>query len=228
MAELLDRHELPAQAVFERDEAVTAIVPVHRDVLALSPDVRTNTLTIASAQETVEGWYNEDMAYYLAALASSGTTLPHLVGYEEFQANWKLDAVPDEHGFLALSWREPGSHHPITFSPIPITLYNQWDANGEYYSPEQNRRGRYIECISRHVDQGEVVFMDPDRMRSYGNETDIAQIHEDIGVAEVQGLAFNSEYHRSLAKALLLRDFAVYYLNELAELADTPDQGPIV
>lgn len=217
MVELLDRHELPAQAVYERGEDVTATVPVHLGILSLSTETRTQPLVIDAARDTVGAWYDEDMDYYLSVLQDSGTKIPHLRGYEEFQSSWRLSTKPDEHGFLALHWQEQAGTHPIVFSPLPVILYNQFDGNGEFYSPAQNRAGRYIECISRSRLQGEVVLMPPTKMKQYGEETDIARVRESAGVAEVQGVAFSSEYYSSLAKTLLLRNFAVYYLNELAK-----------
>ena len=46
----------------------------------------------------------------------------------------------------------------------------------------------------------------------------IAKIDLDSGVANVLGRAFTSDYHDNMAKTLLLRDFAVFYLNRLLDM----------
>jgi len=77
-----------------------------------------------------------------------------------------------------------------------------------------------IEIIYRNSTDSEFVLMDPEKMRKYGHETDIARIDEDVGIAEVLGNAFSSDYHMNMAKTLLLRDFAVFYLNRLLDKAN--------
>jgi len=219
MDEKLVRGELPIQSVYQRGEAVTATVPIHLAVMDLPEKVRTDVSLIADAKDIVKLWYDEDMAYYLRVLREADMELPWLEDYERFKDEWQLDGEPSD-GFLSLSWRENGEVHNIKYNSVPVVLRNQHDEFGEFYTPESWKRGGWIEIIYRNVTDPEVVAMSPEKMRRYGRETDIARIHEDRGLAEVVGNAFSSDYHMNMAKTLLLRDFAVFYLNRLLDKAN--------
>lgn len=218
MDEKLVRGELPVQSVYQRDEAVTATVPIHLAVMDLPHEVRTDVSLIADAKDVVKPWYDEDMAYYLDVLRQNSTELPWLRDYEKFRDEWQLGGEPND-GFLSLFWKENGEVHKMRYNSVPVVLRNQHDEFGEFYTPESWRMSGWIEIIYRNATDPEVVAMSPKKMRRYGKETDIARIHKDQGLAEVVGNAFSSNYHMNVAKTLLLRDFAVFYLNRLLDKA---------
>ncbi len=219
MDEKLVRGELPIQSIYQRNEDVTATVPVHLAVMDLPHKVRADVSLIADAKDVVKQWYGEDMAYYLDALRKDGIEFPWFRDYERFRDEWQLGGELSD-GFLSLSWKENGEVHKMRYNPVPVILYNQHDESGEFYTPESWRRGGWIEIIYRNVTGPEVVAMNPEKMRRYGIETDIARIDEDRGIAKVVGNAFTSDYHENMAKTLLLRDFAVFYLNRLLDTAN--------
>ena len=64
----LNRHELPLQSVRERNEDLTATVPIHLSILKLPALVRSDKSIIAGIRENVSEFYNADMAYYLGVL----------------------------------------------------------------------------------------------------------------------------------------------------------------
>jgi len=225
MDEKLNRKELPIQSVYQRNQDVTVTVPVHLAVMNLSPRIRTYLSLIADAKDPVKQWYEEDMAYYLDVLKQYETELPWFKEYERFRDEWQLNGEPDNNGFLSLSWRENGTAHTVKFNPVPVILCNQHDEFGEFYTPESlTKGGSLIEIIYRSIRDPEIVTMSPDKMRSYGRETDIARIDRDKGIAEVVGHAFTSDYHDNMAKALLLRNFTVFYLNQLLARTNTNQQ----
>lgn len=220
MDEKLVRGELPIQSVYQRDEAVTATVPIHLAVMDLPQRIRTDVSLIADARDTVKQWYDEDMVYYLDVLRQDGSELPWLKDYERFRDDWQLRGNPGRE-FLSLSWVEPEGIQDIKFNRVPVVLSNQHDEFGEFYTPESfTKGGRLIEIIYRNINDSEVVIMNPEKMRKYGKETDFARIHEDRGIAKVVGNVFSSDYHVNMAKTLLLRDFAVFYLNSLFDKAN--------
>ena len=223
MQEGLVRQELPIQAIYERRGACTATVPVNLDIIKLPSRIRTNLSLIAEARDTVGTWYDEDMVYHLGLLRRYGdyeAQLLQLKPYERFRNEWLLGGEPDKNGFLALSWRENGEVHNMRFNPVPVVLCNLHDEFDEFYTPESlTQGGHLIEIIYRNMIDPEFVAMSPEKMRKYGKETDIARIHEDRGLAEVVGNAFSSGYDMNMAKTLLLRDFAVFYLNRLLSVA---------
>jgi len=215
MDEKLVRGELPIQSIYQRNEDVTATVPVHLAVMDLPQRVRTDVSLIAGARDAIKPWYDEDTAYYLSVLRRSGIVLPWLEGYERFRDEWQIGGVPDKNGFLSLSWRENGGVHVMRFNPVPVILCNQ-NESGEFYTPESLRKGdSRIEIIYRDLRDSEVVAMSSDKLRKYGREMGCAKIDGNGGIAEVVGNAFTSDYHANMAKTLLLRDFAVFYLNRL-------------
>jgi len=57
--------------------------------------------------------------------------------------------------------------------------------------------------------------MSPEKMLKYGKKSDMTTFDMESGLVEVIGNAFCSDYHENMARALLLRDFAVFYLNKL-------------
>ena len=59
--------------------------------------------------------------------------------------------------------------------------------------------------------------MSPEKMRKYGVENSLVKIEPERGIAQAMGFAFCSDNNDNLAKALLLRDFAVFYHNRLLE-----------
>ena len=221
MDDALDRHELPIQSITERNEDCTATVPVHLAVMKMQPLVRVDsTLLSGNSLKTVRTWYNEDMEYYLDCLKREGYHLPWLEGYERFRDEWALTGEPDGHGFLQLQWREGEQTHTIRFIKTPVILYNQFNENGKFYTFESGWKSKgLVEYISRSMKDSDTVCMGPEKMRLYGVENEIARIREDKGIAEVMGHAFCSDYHNNMARALLLRDFAVFYLNKLLEIA---------
>lgn len=217
MQEKLDRRELPIQSIYDRDKACTATVPIHLDVMSLPGEIRIDPSLIADAGEVVKPWYDEDMEHYLSMLRNDGTDLPHLRGYERFGEDWELTGEPDENGFLALSWRENSEVHSISFTDMLVILNNQHDQFGDFFTPEACRERGWIEILYRDVTDPEGVLMSPEKMRRYGVEKLYANIKESEGIAEVVGNVFSSDYHMNMAKTLLLRDFAVFYLNRLLE-----------
>lgn len=216
MDEKLVRGELPIQSVCQRNEAVTVTVPIHLSLMELPQRTRADLSLIVDARDTVKPWYDRDMEYYLSVLRQDGTEFSWLQGYEKFRDDWQLGGEPSE-GFLSLFWKENGQVHNIKFNPVPVVLRNQHDEFGEFYTPESWRKGGWIEIIYRNVTDPEVVAMSPEKMKKYGKETDLARIDEAKGIAEVVGNAFSSDYHMNMAKTLLLRDFAVFYLNRLLD-----------
>lgn len=224
MDEKLDRKELLIQSIHEREKAnlgdLTATVPVHLRILEFPASLRTDETLLQGARETVKAWYDEDMAYHLDALNAHGDDPSLVRGFERFDDGWILSGSPDEKGFLALSWRNNGRIDTIKFCKVPVHLYNQWERKGKFYTPETGSRNKWIESFGRNLCDSEVIFMDPEKMRKYGIECELARISLETGRAEVLGHAFCSEYQPNMGKALLLRDFAVFYLNKLLEKAN--------
>lgn len=215
MEEQLDRSELPIQSVFQRHEDCTATVPVHLAIMNSAPERRVNNSLIDNARETVAKWYDEDMEYHLGVLKREGYSISRLRGYEKFRDDWSLFGNRGGTGFLDLFWNDGRDVHSILFRDIPVILMNQHNEKDQFLSSEYKKDGRLIEIFYRNVDDPEVLFMNPEKMRSYGIETTIAKIDLDLGIAEVQGNSFCSDYHDNMARTLLLRDFAVFYLNNL-------------
>lgn len=217
MKDELERRELPIQSIYQKNRACIATVPVHLDVLALPEEKRTDPSLIADAKDVVKPWYDEDMEYYINMLIDDGMEIPHLLGYERFRDDWMLAGRPDKHGFLSLLWCKNGDVHGISFNDEPSILLNQHDEFGDFYSPEYTRKKGWTEGFYRNDFDPESVFMSPEKMRKYGIVSNPVMFNEDIGIAEVVGNVFRSEYHRNMAKTLLLRDFAVFYLNRLLD-----------
>lgn len=215
----LIRQELPIQSVYERNEDCTATVPIHLSIMRLSPQVRTNVSLISDAKQSVGQSYNEDMTRHLKVLKESGYNTAELKGFEEFKQVWELGGTIDKNGFLALNWKEDGNIHPIKFVEIPVVLHNRHDEHGKFYTPEFYSENRTVEIMYRNLSDPEILYMNPVKLRNYGIETTIAKIDEQRGVAEVVGNAFCSDYHTNMAKAILLRNFAVFYLNNLLQEA---------
>ena len=226
MDEKLVRRELPIQSIHERGEHgmdlddLTATVPVHLKILQLPVSTRTNQSLIAEARETVKEWFNEDMDYHLKCLNAYDDDPSLVKGYERFNDDWILEWSPDDEGFLELAWKSNGRIDNMSFCKIPIFLYNQRDENRRFYTPESVLQENLIECFGRNLRNPEVVFMEPEKMKKYGIESELARIDIKSGVAEVIGYAFCSNYQPHMGKALLLRDFAVFYLNKLLDKAN--------
>ncbi len=225
MDEKLDRRELPIQWIKEFEikglDDLTATVPVHLKILQLPIPVRTDKLLLAGAIETIKAWFNEDMAYHLNSLESDGSCDPRAFSlvreYERFNDNWAFEWLPDNAGFLALTWRDNGRVDRMCFCKTPVVLYNQWDENRQFYTPKYILENNFMEGSTRSLKESQTVFMEPEKMKKYGIESELARIDVERGVAEVQGHAFCSDYQPNMGKALLLRDFAVFYLNKLLD-----------
>jgi len=218
MEERLVRGELPLQAVYEMGQYATTIVPVHLEIANLNPARRTDLSIITDAKRTVRTWYNEDMEYYLGCLKEDGDHLGWLEGYEVFRDDWELGGE-SEGEFLKLIWKENNNLHAIRLNPNSVILRNQHDEQGRFYTTEKIRRGRFVEVAYRNLRDAEFVLISPEKMRKYGQETNIARINESEGIAEVESRVFLSHYYPNVAKALLLRNFAVFYLNKLFDLS---------
>jgi hypothetical protein len=224
MDEELVRQELPIQSVRDRGDNCTATVPVHLDILSLPHSIRTHPETISNARSVVGDWYNEDMEYYLAVLKREEMDLPWLKGYETFSNEWGLESVPDN-GFLKLLWHENGKTHSIQYiSPI-VVLQNQHTEDGEFCTPEYCRKMGLIEILYRKLKDPEGVNMSPEKMLRYGKRSNLTRFCLEKGVAEVVANAFCSDYYDNMAKTLLLRDFAVFYLNRLLSVAKSVQQN---
>jgi len=224
MSEKLDRKELPIQSVYQRGEACTTTIPVHLSIMELPAGERTNVSLMRDARDTVETWYNEDMGYHMEVLGRDGgydSIMRGLQDYIKFRDEWQLEGRPSDDGFLELLWRENGADHSVKLNPIPVILSNRFNEAREFYTPEfAYKTMEWIEIFYRNVTDPEGIFMDPQKMRKYGEETDIAKIRESAGSAEVVARAFSSDYHGDIAKPLLLRSFAVLYLNRLLDVAN--------
>jgi len=224
MNERLDRGEAPIQDVSEYNErdrdSLTATVPVHLEIFGIPVNVRTDKKIIGDVREVVKEWYNQDMLYHLKCLEGDDVADLSLVrGFEKFGDNWGLEGVADEGGFLRLVWKNNGRIDQIAFCRAPVILYNQWDENKQFYTRAVATKNQWIELITRGLRQSECMFMTPEKMKRYGVETEISRIRIEEGVAEVMGHAFCSEYLPNMPRALLLRDFAVAYLNRLLEIS---------
>tara|TARA_Y100000310_G_C20649782_1_gene798724 strand:+ start:751 stop:1410 length:660 start_codon:yes stop_codon:yes gene_type:complete len=218
MQEALDRHELPIQSINERNHACTATVPVHLKVLRLPPKIRCDLTHLQGSREVVRDWYNADMKHHLHCLVNYGP-VPGLKGYDRFNEDWTLDAVPDEQGFLRLQWQEEKQVHKMQFVVIHTILYNQFNENREFYTPEYFKGKDELEIMYRSLHDEETVYLTPEKMKCYGSESGSIRIARERGVARVLGQSFCSEYHMSMPRALLLRNYAVFYLNRLLEVA---------
>lgn len=208
----LIRQELPIQSIYQRNNKCTATVPVHLDVMKLSTLIRTDLSLLDTAVVNVQQAYNEDMERYLNALKSKGRKLPWLRGYEKFSSKWHLHGIADRTGFLTLTWTEGDKTHSIRFIETPVILHNQHDEYGRFHA-----RSGPIEILYRNITDPDCVYIGPEKMRYYGVENGLVSINEEEGMAEVMGHAFCSDHFPNIAKTLLLRDFAVFYLNRLLE-----------
>lgn len=222
MDEELIRQELPIQAIHERGDACTATVPVHLNIFNMPLETRTNLGVISCAKKVVANWYNKDMDYYLEVLRRCNLDLPWLKGYERFKEEWILDGEPDENGFLKLTWRENGNSHCIRYVTVPVVLHNQYTEFGKFCTPEYYEERGWIEIFYGGIGLPEAVNMSPEKMLKYGVKSDVTEFEPKRGIAQVLSNAFCSDYYDNMAKPLLLRDFAVYYLNQLLSIAKTP------
>ncbi|MBI2449629.1 hypothetical protein HYV49_05010 [Candidatus Pacearchaeota archaeon] len=225
MQEQLVRRELPIQSIIERErmglDDLVVTVPVHPKIFNLSQEVRTDLSLLGGAKEIVKSFYEEDMAYYLKCLEIHEYDPSLIKGFERFDDNWVLDGTPDEEGFLILTWKNNGKVDCIEVVKSPVFFYNQYDESGRFYTPESALEGNLIENIGRSQRHSEVVFMSPEKMSRYGAESRLAKIDTERGIAKVMGRAFTSDYQPNMGKALLLRDFAVFYLNRLLDITHT-------
>lgn len=217
--EELIRQELPIQSIYQRGESCTSTVPVHLSILELQPDIRTNCSLIKDARETVKRWYEKDMRYYLGILKKYDINLPWLKNYEEFQDDWTLRGRPDNYGFLELIWKENEKSHSIQYVEIPVVFHNQHNELGEFITPEDCMDRGLVEVIYRNTSNPEQINMSPEKMLKYGKKSEVTNFDLEKGIAEVVGNAFCSDYHDNMAKNLLLRNFAVFYLNQLLSTA---------
>jgi len=223
MIELLDRHEVPLQPVEERDQKISAIVPVHLGLTALPAEAKQGGLDVALATRTVAESFNEDMITYIECLIEQGYKIPdNLRGYEEFNPAWMLDAEPSNSGtgFLRLLWRQgDGTTHDLSHDPFPVIYRNQHNELGELYTPGYFEQRRAFPIVYRSVIDPVILLMGPDKIRHYGVEAPGPNgivIDLERGIAEVAGTSFDSKHNDNLARALLLRNYGVAYLNQLA------------
>lgn len=218
----LNRHELPIQSVSERSFDLTATVPVNATIFQLTPQARLDRVNLQGAHGTVSRWFNEDMEYHLECLRQDGgaDATKALKGYERFSNDWSLVSTLGEGGFLQLHWRKPGQTQSIGLSRVPIILYNALDKDHGFYTPEKVLDGKTVEVLYRSVREPEIVFMNPEKMKQFAKDDDPANIKIGTGKIEVRANGFCSDYQTGLdamPKALLLRDFAVFYLNRLLD-----------
>ncbi len=223
MKALLDRHEIPIQSIQGRerkDLELTITVPVQTDIfrlLKLSPEAGTNKDFLKGAREKVKEWFNEDVAYHLCC-SDQSMVRPIPIGYDRFNDAWILDGEPDEHGFLKLIWKHNNIEDTMHFLSINLSLCNQFSENKEFYTPDYFMKSKKIENFIRSPQHPEQLFMDPEKMKSYGDKPVNEKKVE--GIAEIIGTCFCSDYKPNMAYALFCRDYTVYYLNTLSEKAD--------
>lgn len=221
MDESLVRQELPIQSVRDRSDNVSATVPVHLEILNLPHEIRTSPELVADAKKYVSEMYDEDMAYYIDVLKKDGIVLDWLKGYEHFDPYWKLTGEADENGFLKLLWHENNDIHQIKYVNIPVIIQNQHNEFGEFVTPEYCKERGWIEIIYRNLRDPDYVNMPVEKMLKYGKKSDLTKFSLEKGVVELESHAFCSDYHSNMAKALLLRDFAVFYLNNLLRISNS-------
>ncbi len=219
MQDELLREEIPIQSVQERNQDCTATVPVHLDILSLSSNVRTDISVIADARNTVAEWFNEDMDYYRYTLRRQKFVIPGIKPYSRFNSDWEIGGVPNTGGFLSLFFNDRVNNYKIELCQTPVTFQNRHDELGVFYTPEIFKKGDVGEFVYRSLDNPDVVLFSPEKMRKYGVETPFHRIDTERGLAEVVGRAFCSDYDENIARALLLRNFAVFYLNQLLSLS---------
>jgi len=221
MKEELDRRELPLQAIEEYQQDCHAIVPVHPKILSLPLTVRRDASIVQNLKDTIKEWYDEDIDRHFRILHDEGYYPPEWMhDYYQFKEEWQLKGVPNKY-FLDLIWNDGKRDYKILYMDRPpSTLYNQYNEFGEFYTPENIlERKLQVEVFYRNVGEPDVVFMSPEKMRKYGNEDELTR--KEPGMLEVRTTEFCSESHSVTARAFLLRDFAVAYLNKLLEIANT-------
>jgi hypothetical protein len=222
MIEVLDRREIPMQPIRERGDYIDPVVPVHLEIAALDDAIKIGGLDVAAAIKTVTQSYNEDMTSYLGYLGGQGYDLAHLKGFEEFNPDWILDAVPSYTGtgFLDLTWSIDGQLHILRHDSIPVPYQNRKDENGNFYTPKIWEQMSIFPIVYRSVIDPIFLFMEPEKMKQYGVESpELNGIIIDPvgGISEVIGTSFNSDvYLDNLAKALVMRNYGVAYMNQLA------------
>lgn len=227
MIELLDRREVPIQPVEERGQYIDAVVPVHLGIAALATEVLQGGLDVAAARATVIETYNADMDTYLMYLSEQDydQMIGELKDYWEFNPDWVLDAEPSDSGtgFLKLTWCENVQTHALKHDAIPVPYQNRHDENGNFYIPAIWEEKRIFPLVYRRITDPVFLFMPPKRISQYGNE--IPELNGIIidpvgGIAEVIGTSFDSDYLDSVAKALVMRNYGVAYMNQLAANVD--------
>jgi len=224
MVEELDRRELPVQAIEEYGQKCHAIVPVHPKILGLPLSVRMDASVIGGLRKIIEEWYNKDIQRHFDILHDSGYDVPEWAyDYDSFKREWQFDGTLNEH-FLDLIWNDGKESHKISYIAIPPSiLYNQHNEFGEFCSPAYLERRKWAEVVYRNVGEPDGVYMEPEKMKRYSIQRELTK--EGRGVIEVMTTEFCSEPTPIIARAFLLRDFAVAYLNKLLEIAEVMPQN---
>lgn len=226
MSELLDRAELPLSRVAEENNAISAIVPRRIGISALEPAAKIGSLVLAEAHKTVSDWYNEDMDFYKESLDNQELFMSRFRGYEEFNPSWRLGARTDGSGFLRLEWQAAEGWYFLSFNPVPTLFVNHRGEDGHFELPGDFKSKGKFPIQKRSSGEPVRILMAPERLRKYAGiiEDDSETQSEEQDQVDAIGFSFDSSYVGNLAKAILLRNFGVYYLNQLEKLV--PEKTP--
>lgn len=218
--ESLNRHELPLQAVREREGASKVIVPLHLQVFGVSPAVRQDRGILRGVTAEVSKAYDEDMEHQIEVIkADAGTdAVSSVKGYESFNPDWTLTSGLGKNGFLDLVFR-----HNLRTSMLaqnkPFLFMNLRGADGEFYLPKDLTPDA-AEVVEKSERNGEFLLFSEDKMAQYGLPHNGEYIDQQSGMLRAIGSALESDFNagpKGVAVNLLLRAYGVFYANRLLE-----------
>lgn len=214
----INRYDLPIQSLIDLNFNNLAVVPINRRLFDLPSGDKINYNIIKEITPEVIESYNKDMDSVEAIAKVNKYTPFWLEEYRRFNKNWYLESIVGDYGYLNLFVQTEKTLTKIKICEYPQIFSNYKDDFGKYLDHSITFDNKNFDIICRYSWIDHLIFMNPAKMDEYGVKIPVSDSYKDT-IYPVKGLAFisNLEKPDNLGISILLRNYAVAYLNKLLD-----------
>ena len=227
--DLLKKHEVVIQDLIYRNSALQVDVPVHPAIFSLDEKItldRTIPTNVILNNDFARDCENDINNYIQGNTDFSPEEISdlRLNDYRKFNSEWTFLFTPSDRGaFLDLHWNDGHSEHTLGYISCPSYIQGDRKSHNSLWSAKELSEQQDIPInslfygINSRAESSLILFETPEKFsRFHGEEIEQDNLSESI---ETTVHTFSSSYLENIPQAIILRNFAVEYLNKLTYLA---------
>jgi len=219
---LLVKKSVPLQCI--DNDKIQVTLPLLPDIFDLPESVRMDPQLAEEAFAGLPESYEQDMANYIAFLDKVSFHIPGLEMFARFDPAWTMTASASDSGlFLDMFFRMNDFHMQLGYRSMPVSIMHL-KQGGKLPTPEEcvmDSLSLEVTVFYRSRQDSDIIFFSEEQFQRFTPAETLVD-RDTWEEREVGMHAFASTYVDLVPHGLLVRNFGISYLNQLAKRAMNP------